>query len=111
MLAAVMAWWVGTDISESGFVYDNYDSLIAGSGIAVLILALLASLRRGWARLPLAAAGLIAVLMAYARLSPPEPAENAIDITPLILPPMIFVFAAIALFMTAIASKPDHSQT
>ena len=111
MLAAAIAWRIGSDLSTSGFMGDHFDGLVGGSGIAALVLALLASLRRSWARVPLAAAGLVAALMAYVRLSPPDPMGNPIDLTPLILPPIIFLFGAVALMMTFMSHEPDQSPT
>ena len=107
MLAAVVAWVVGRDLSDR-YSYDTYDNLVGGSGIAATLFALLALLRRGWARVPLFAAIAVSTLMAYARFSPPDP--MAIDLSPLYLPPLIFAFGGLALIMTVTAeATAEHA--
>lgn len=109
MIAAAAAYRVGTDLSESGFFFDHYDSSVGGSGIAATIFALLASRRPGWARVPLACAIFVAAFMAYIRFSPPDPMDNAIDLTPMYFPPVIFLCGLIALLLTATASEQERS--
>lgn len=107
MLAAAVAWVVGRDLSDR-YSYDTYANLVGGSGIAASLFALLALLRRGWARVPLFAAIAVSTLMAYARFGPPDP--MAIDLTPLYLPPLIFVFGSVALIMTVTAeTNAEHA--
>jgi peptidoglycan/LPS O-acetylase OafA/YrhL len=104
VLAAVVALVVGQDVSGR-YSYEAYDNLVGGAGVVAAVCALLAMLRRGWARLPLAAALGVSALMAYARFAPPGPDD--IDLTPLYLPPVIIVAGLTALVLTAVPAERD----
>jgi len=100
MVAAVVAWVVGANPSR--YDYSTVDTVVGGAGIAACVFAVVASFRSSWARVPLVAAFAIAGLLADARFSPPC---DCIDLTPLFLPPVIFLLGALALFITAVGPE------
>lgn len=108
MLAAAVAWIVGSDLD--GYGSGTFDALVGGSGIVATVCALLALPRAGWAAVPLVPAGATSALMAYARLSEPEPGSNDIDLTPFMLPPVIFLLGGLALIMVSLAPPADGSR-
>lgn len=108
MVASVVAGIVGFDLSER-LPDAAYDPVIGGSGIVATICAIMAlPWSRWWASVPLVLAAAVAVLMAYARLGPPDP--GSIDATPVILPPILFVLGGLAAITHHEAAPTDEAR-
>ncbi|MDR7087245.1 putative outer membrane lipoprotein [Aeromicrobium panaciterrae] len=103
MVAAMVAWVVGADTSH--FDYSTFDNLVGGAGVAACAFAVIAAFRSSWARVPLVAAFAVAALLADARFS--DSTEDGIDLTPILLPPVIFFLGSLALLITAMSPGRD----
>ncbi|MFC3951363.1 hypothetical protein [Aeromicrobium fastidiosum] len=96
LCAAVVAWAVGWGLAGR-YGGDVFDVVVGGSGVVAAVCAVLALPRSRGAAVPLIITIAVAALMTFARL--PDPDFDGMDFTPVMLPPVLFVLAGIALMM------------
>jgi hypothetical protein len=99
-----------TAVSSESTQYNSY-RLLGISMSSAFVLALIGLLHRSWARIALLAAAVPAGLLAFDWLAPQGDGGDAeIDLTPVLFPPAICLFAAIAVFVLAIERSRDRQR-
>jgi len=97
--------------SSDSLDFETSDRLLGVSGAAACAFSFVGLVHRSWARVFFLAAAVPAALLASRPFDKGDGGDATIDLTPLFLPPVIFIFGATALFALTFSGKTEQDRT